>query len=265
MKVAAGRRIVGAGALVAAILLLGGCATSSNPKDPIESFNRATFAFNEGIDKAALKPVARGYEAVVPPTIRDGVSNFFGNIEDIFIGVNNLFQGKVGDAGSDIGRVLVNSTVGILGFMDVATDWGMEKHDEDFGQTFGRWGTGSGAYVVVPLFGPRNVRDTAGLVLDMVADPVGEMHNVAARNTLLATRLISDRASLLPAEKVIEEAALDKYSYIRDAYLQRRQNLIYDGSPPREDFDSAIEAETRFASSSVTNSLYAATMQVESK
>ena len=219
-----------------AATLLGGCATAGDQKDPIEGFNRAMFAINDGVDKVALKPVAKTYDAYAPVPIKTGVSHFFGNISDLFIGVNSLLQGKVVDAASDGGRVLVNSTVGILGFIDVASDFGLEKHEEDFGQTFGRWGAGPGAYVVVPFFGSRDVRDTIGLVFDSYADPIGGMHHVAARNTLLATRLISDRAALLPAEKVIEEAALDKYSYIRDAYLQRRQNLVYDGKPPREDF-----------------------------
>lgn len=214
---------------------LGGCATSGNPKDPIEGFNRAMFAFNDGLDKAVIKPVAQGYEATVPQTARNGVANFFGNIADVFIGVNNVLQGKMPDAINDFGRVMVNTTVGVLGFMDIATDLGVEKHDEDFGQTFGRWGVGSGAYVVLPVFGPRTVRDTVGLAADVHVDPVGNVGDVPARNTLLATRLISDRTAMLPADKVIEEAALDKYSYIRDGYLQRRRSLIYDGAPPRID------------------------------
>ncbi|RTL55024.1 MAG: VacJ family lipoprotein [Rhodocyclaceae bacterium] len=195
------------------------------------------FAFNEGLDKTIVKPVAQGYDAAVPVPAKTGVSNFFGNIADVFIGVNNLLQGKVPDAASDFGRVAVNSTIGVLGLIDWASDMGLEKHDEDFGQTFGRWGAGSGAYLVIPVFGPRDVRDTVGLAADLAVEPVGQMHNVAARNTLIITRLISDRAALLPADKVIEEAALDKYSYIRDAYLQRRRSLVYDGAPPRNNAD----------------------------
>lgn len=217
--------------------LLTGCATTNNPRDPMEGFNRAVFAFNDGIDRAAIKPVAKGYDEVAPNPVKTGVANFFGNIADVFVGVNNVLQGKVGDGVSDFGRFAVNSTVGVLGLIDWASDMGLEKHDEDFGQTFGRWGVGPGAYVMVPFYGPRTARDTAGLVLDVAADPVSNMSNVAARNSLVVTRLISERAALLPADKVIEEAALDKYSYIRDAYLQRRQNLIYDGTPPRESDD----------------------------
>lgn len=215
--------------------LLGGCATSGNPKDPIEGFNRAMFAFNEGLDTVLIKPVAQGYDAVLPAPVRTGVTNFFGNIADLFIGVNNLLQGKPDQALSDLGRVVINSTIGILGLFDVATEAGLEKHEEDFGQTFGRWGIGDGAYVVVPVFGPRTVRDTAGLVLDVATDPVANLSDISTRNSLAALRLIDNRADLLPADKVIEEAALDKYSYVRDGYLQRRRNLVFDGNPPRQD------------------------------
>jgi phospholipid-binding lipoprotein MlaA len=166
--------------------------------------------------------------------VRKGVTNFFGNIADVFIGINNLLQGKVSDGAGDLGRVAVNSTLGLLGVFDVASNMGIEKHEEDFGQTFGRWGADSGAFVVVPFFGPRTVRDTAGLVLDVATDPVSYVDHVPTRNTMAGVRLVNDRANLLPADKVIAEAALDKYSYIRDAYLQRRRSLIYDGNAPRE-------------------------------
>lgn len=218
-------------------LSVSGVAHAENPKDPIEGFNRAIFSFNEGLDNVVLRPVAKGYDAVLPVPIKTGVSNFFGNIADVFIGVNNILQGKVSDGFSDFGRVAVNSTVGLLGVIDWASDWGMDKHEEDFGQTFGRWGAGPGAYVVLPLFGPRDVRDVFGLAVDMYADPVSNVDNVPARNTAVTVRLISDRAALLPADKVIEEAALDKYSYLRDAYLQRRQNLVFDGRRPRSQSD----------------------------
>ncbi|MFH1871303.1 MAG: VacJ family lipoprotein [Pseudomonadota bacterium] len=229
-------------ALVAAALL-SGCASSGNPKDPIEGFNRAMFAFNEGLDSAIIKPVATGYEAVLPSPVRTGVTNFFSNIEDVFIGVNNLLQGKVPEAVSDLGRVVINTTIGLLGVIDFASDAGLEKHDEDFGQTFGRWGVGNGAYVVIPVFGPRTARDTVGLVLDVAADPVANHEPARVRDLALVLRLVNDRANLLPADKVVEEAALDKYSYMRDAYLQRRRNLIHDGNPPREREASADAAD----------------------
>ncbi len=220
-------------------LVLTGCATSGNPKDPIEGFNRAMFAINDGVDQTIVRPVAVGYDTVMPSPLKKGVTNFFGNIADLFIGVNNLLQGKVSSGVSDFGRVLVNSTVGLLGLIDVASDIGMEKHDEDFGQTFGRWGIGSGAYVVLPLLGPSTVRDSIGLVADMKTNPIPYLDNVSARNSLLALNLVDKRAGFLAADKVVEAAALDKYSYIRDAHLQRRRNLIYDGNPPRESEDGA--------------------------
>jgi phospholipid-binding lipoprotein MlaA len=224
------KKLVGAALVVS---MLAGCATSGNPKDPLEGFNRAMFAFNDALDAVAIKPVAQGYEAVMPAPLRTGVTNFFANIADLFIGINNLLQGKPEQALSDLGRVVINSTIGILGLFDVASEAGLEKHEEDFGQTFGRWGVGDGAYLVLPFFGPRTVRDTVGLALDVKTDPVAHLSDVATRNSLLALRLIDNRADLLPADKVIEQAALDKYSYVRDGYLQRRRNLIYDGNPPR--------------------------------
>lgn len=229
------RRISRMAFIAAAAGLLGGCATSGNPKDPIEGFNRAMYGFNEGLDKIIIKPVATGYEAVLPSPIQTGVANFFSNIADLMIGVNNLLQGKPAQAASDGGRFLVNTTVGILGLIDVASSMGMEKHEEDVGQTFGRWGIDDGAYVVLPFFGPRTVRDTVGLVFDVYTDPVSHVDHIPTRNVLLATRIVSDRAELLKADKIIEEAALDKYSYVRDAYLQRRRSLIHDGNPPKFD------------------------------
>jgi len=228
---------------IAAAGLLAGCASSGNPKDPIEGFNRAMFAFNEGLDSAIIKPVATGYESVLPSPVRTGVTNFFSNIADLLIGVNNLLQGKGSEALSDLGRVVINSTIGILGTFDIASDIGLEKHNEDFGQTFGRWGVGSGAFVVIPVFGPSTARDTVGLVLDVMADPVAQVSPNADRNVLLVLRAVNARANLLPADKVVEEAALDKYSYVRDAFLQRRRNLIHDGNAPREPEADAEQVE----------------------
>jgi len=216
-----------------AAALLGGCATSGNQADPVEGFNRAMFSVNEGLDKVVIKPAAQAYDFVTPQPLQTGVSNVFGNVGDLAIGVNNLLQGKPVDALSDGGRVVVNTTLGLLGIFDVASIMGLEKHEEDFGQTFGRWGVGDGAYVVLPFFGPRTVRDTVGLGFDMYADPFSYIEHVPTRNTVAAVRIVSGRAALLKADKVIEEAALDKYSYIRDAYLQRRHSLIQDGNAPR--------------------------------
>ncbi|MGC4404889.1 MlaA family lipoprotein [Methyloversatilis sp. MC4-4] len=227
-------------AATAAAALFTGCATSGNPKDPIEGYNRAMFSFNETVDKAVIKPVAQGYDFVVPDPVQTGVSNFFANIADLWTGVNNLLQGKPVDALSDAGRVLVNSTLGILGLFDVATPMGLEKHEEDFGQTLGRWGVGDGAYVVLPILGPRTVRDTVGLAADIYVDPVrdADAHR-GYRNTAIALRAIDTRANLLKAEDALEAAAIDKYAYVRDAYLQHRRSAIHDGNPPREADDSA--------------------------
>lgn len=236
-------------AFVAAVAgLLGGCATSGNPKDPVEGFNRAMFGFNEGFDKILIKPLASGYEAVLPSPIQTGISNVFSNIYDLMIGVNNLLQGKPAQAASDAGRVIVNTTVGFLGLIDVASSMGMEKHDEDFGQTFGRWGMDDGAYLVWPIFGPRTFRDTIGLAFDIVTDPIAHIDHISTRNSMILLRYISNRAELLKADKVIEEAALDKYSYVRDAYLQRRRSLIHDGNPPREqDGSTELESDKKMA------------------
>lgn len=220
-----------------AALLLAGCATSGNPKDPIEGFNRAMYGVHDGIDTVLLKPVATGYDAVLPDPVQTGVTNFFANISDIMTSVNNLLQGKPKEAISDLGRVAVNSTIGILGIFDPASGMGLEKHDEDFGQTMGAWGVGEGAFVFLPIMGPRTVRDAAGIYMDIWFDPVNYIDHVPTRNSIWAVRVVNLRANLLPADKVIEEAALDKYSYIRDAYLQNRRNLVYDGNPPPRSLD----------------------------
>jgi len=218
-------------------LLLSGCASSGHPRDPFEGANRAVFNFNEGMDTLLIRPVATAYDGVVPAPVRTGVLNFFANIGDVFIGVNNLLQGKPAEAMSDWGRFVINSTAGLLGIVDVASDLGLEKNDEDFGQTLGRWGIETGPYLVLPFFGPRDLRDSVGLIVDLKLDAVGNIEHVRTRNGLIGLRLVSDRANLLPADKVIAEAAIDKYAYLRDAYLQRRRSLVHDGNPPRRDND----------------------------
>lgn len=226
------RRFSGVAAAVAILIGLSGCATTANnPKDPFEGFNRVMFSVHEGID-VVVKPVAQGYDKVAPDPVKAGIGNFFGNIADIWIAVNNFLQGKPADGFSDIGRVLVNSTIGIVGLIDVASDIGLEKHAEDFGQTLGTWGVEGGPYLFWPIIGPRNVRDTFGFVVDASADPVMHLEDVSARNALAGVRFIDLRASLLPADKVVEQAAFDKYNYIRDAYFQNRRSAIHDGNPP---------------------------------
>lgn len=214
--------------------LSAGSALAEDPRDPIEGFNRAVFSFNEALDAALIRPIAKGYETVLPGPVRTGVSNFYNNIGDLFISVNNLLQGKPADAVGDAARFAFNSTFGIVGLFDVASGMGLEKHEEDFGQTLGSWGVGPGPYLVLPLYGPRDVRDAAGLALDVSVDPVSRVDHVPTRNTLTALRLVNERANLLAADQIIAEAALDKYSYLRDAYLQRRRSLVFDGRPPRE-------------------------------
>jgi phospholipid-binding lipoprotein MlaA len=218
-----------------ALACMGGALAEENPHDPYEGFNRSMFAVHEVIDRYAVKPVAQVYDNVAPLPVKAGVGNFFGNVGDLWVGVNSALQGKFSDAGVDLGRLLVNSTVGIFGLFDVASELGLERHDEDFGQTMAVWGVGSGGYLFWPVIGSRTVRDTLGWGVDLMVDPVGYVDPVPVRNSLRGLRIVDIRASLLPADKVVEEAALDKYAYIRDAYLQRRRNQIFDGRPPRQD------------------------------
>ena len=215
---------------------LSGCATTGgNPDDPLEGYNRAMYSFNDGVDKAIIKPVASGYKAVLPDFARTGVSNFFANLGDIWIGVNNILQGKIGAGVSDFGRFAINTTAGLLGVLDVASNAGLDKHNEDFGQTLGFWGVGSGAYLVLPILGPSNLRDGfSRLAVDWQGDPLWYLGNVPTRNELYVVRVVDTRANLLDASQLLEDAALDRYSYLRGAYQQRRRSLIYDGNPPRE-------------------------------
>lgn len=220
-----------------AAVMLSACATTGNedPRDPYQGFNRAMFAVNEVADAAVIRPLAKGYDAAAPLPVKAGVGNFFANAGDLWTGVNNGLQGKPKAAGNDFGRLLINSTLGIAGLFDVASEMGFDRNEEDFGQTLAVWGVGNGGYLFLPGFGPRTLRDGAGLIVDMSADPVAYIDRVRVRNSARALRLVDVRASLLPADKVVEEAALDKYEYIRDAYLQRRLRQIYDGRPPRSE------------------------------
>ena len=221
---------------IALAFLLGGCATTADqdPRDPFESLNRKVYRFNEVVDEAVARPVATAYRDALHPEIRDRVRNFFSNIGDVFIGVNDVLQGKFQEGFEDWMRVVFNTTLGLGGIHDVASDMGIEKRNEDFGQTFGRWGAPEGPYLVLPIFGSSNVRDGIGLGLDMYADPLGEVRPINLRNSLSLLRITGVRADLLEASRLLEQAALDKYVFQRDAYLQRRRNLVYDGRPPRE-------------------------------
>jgi phospholipid-binding lipoprotein MlaA len=230
------QRVIGLVLLCALGGMVGGCATvGGNPDDPLERYNRAMFSFNDSVDKAFVKPVATGYKKVVPQFARTGVTNFFSNLGDIWIGINNILQGKIGPGVSDFGRFAINTTVGIAGLFDVASEAGLQKHNEDFGLTLGRWGMGSGPYVVLPLLGPSDVRDGLSLfVVDWHGDPLWYVNNIPTRNELIAGRFVEQRANLLDASRLMEEAALDPYAYVRSAYLQHRRSLVYDGKPPPE-------------------------------
>lgn len=227
-----------------AVLFLTGCATNQqNPdvNDPFEGYNRAMYSFNKTVDKAVLKPVAKGYDTVMPAPLSQGVSNFFSNLNDITVIINDLLQFKFKQAGDDTGRFVLNTLLGVGGIFDVASLSGLEKNDEDFGQTLGAWGVEPGAYVVLPFFGPRTVRDSFGLVGDYFTDPVTYVDDTGTRNALRGVRIVDTRAQLLKAENVLDEAAMDEYSYVRNAYLQKREFLVFDGNPPEDDFDVFAE------------------------
>ena len=221
--------------------LLSGCATNGDPRDPLEPLNRGIYVFNDGVDALLIRPAASFYTHILPEFMRTGVSNFFSNLNDVIVAVNGLLQLKVAQAGSDVARLAVNSTVGVLGLFDVATGMGLEKHDEDFGQTLGYWGIGDGPYLVLPILGPSNVRDGVGWVGDFYAWPVTYVEDDSTRNILVAARIVSARAELLAASSILETAALDRYAFVRDAYLQRRRNQIYDGKPPLDDEDPGAD------------------------
>jgi phospholipid-binding lipoprotein MlaA len=239
------RFLLAAGALV----LTAGCATTGgDSRDPFEGFNRSMYGFNQTVDEAVLKPVAKAYKSGLPEMVQTGVRNFFSNLADIFISVNNLLQGKVVEAANDGMRFALNTTIGGFGVLDWASEMGLEKHNEDFGQTFGRWGVGDGPYIVWPLLGSSTARDSVGEVIDIRVDPVSNHKPIAARNAMYLTRVVGKRADLLDASRILEEAALDKYVFERDAYLQRRRNLIYDGNPPRESARAAPSPEAGGAS-----------------
>lgn len=227
---------------MALVLILGmslglaGCATGPDrdPRDPLEDFNRAAYGFNDLLDRALLEPLARGYNYITPAPVNKGVTNFFNNLRDVRSALNNLLQFKIGRAFSDVGRVAINSTIGILGLMDVASNMNLPRYDEDFGQTLGVWGLGSGPYIVLPVFGPSSGRDGIGLVVDWFTDPLLYVDDNSVRHTLRGLDIVDTRADLLSASRVLEQAALDPYAFIRDAYLQRRENLVYDGNPPEQ-------------------------------
>lgn len=223
------------------ILLSAGCATIEpeyrDPRDPFESYNRAMHRFNTELDDAILKPIARGYRAITPDPLDRGITNFFNNLEDVGSAINNLLQFKFNRAVTDTGRVLVNSTIGLLGFFDLASNMNLPKYGEDFGQTLGSWGMGPGPYIVLPLLGPSSGRGVVGLVGDWFTDPLTYLENKKVRWGLRGLYVVDTRADLLDASRVLEQAALDPYAFLRDAYLQKRRGDVYDGNPPPEELE----------------------------
>jgi phospholipid-binding lipoprotein MlaA len=231
------------------LLLLSGCAIKPaapkderSPADPWEPLNRQVHGFNTGLDRFTLKPIAKGYEKVIPQVMRTGVGNFSSNLRTPLNAVNHFLQGKGRTGMNEIGRFIANSTIGVFGLIDVATYMGMERHNEDFGQTFAKWGVPDGPFVVIPILGPRTLRDAVAIPLNIYGDLLIHYDNASVRDKIYLLRLIDVRARLFPAEKLLE-GSQDRYLSIREAYLQRRLYLIHDGDPPVDDdlFDDLFE------------------------
>jgi len=248
---AAWPRLVAGLALVAS-LALGGCATvppagpaasAAQRLDPWENWNRKVHAFNEAVDEAVLKPVAEVYRDVVPALMRRGVDNVLGNINDAWSAANHLLQGKA-QSGLEMGmRVLTNTVFGLGGLLDPAGEMGLTRRSEDFGQTLGRWGLPSGPFVVLPLLGPSTLRDTAGLLADRQVAPSTLPQTDAGSYTITALELVNTRSKLLQTTRLLDEVSLDKYAFIRDGYLARRRDALYDGAPPMEAFEDDFDDE----------------------
>lgn len=225
--------------IVIIAVALTGCSSTraKNPADPLESINRGIYKFNDTVDKNVIKPVAQGYKAVMPTVGRVMVSNFFSNLDDVVVTANDLLQFKLVQGFSDGMRFVVNTTVGVFGLIDVASTGGLQKHNEDFGQTLGKWGVGNGPYLVLPILGPSTLRDTAGLYADGYTSPMYQMNDMGARNQAYLTRGINRRSEFLDQEKVLDEAMIDPYTFMRDAYLLHRTSQVHDGNPPRHRYD----------------------------
>ena len=227
------------GLLLMVGMLASGCATTSgetDPGDPFEGYNRAIYNFNQRFDDAIGKPVAKGYKKITPGWMETGITNFFSNLDDVIVLANDLLQLKFKQSASDGARIFFNTTIGLLGFVDVSTHLDLPKHNEDFGQTLGYWGLPPGPYFVLPFLGPNTIRDTAGLTTDYTQfEPINSRTaSAATRNSLYVLYFIDTRANLLTASKILQSAALDPYVFTRNAYLQRRRYFVYDGNPPPE-------------------------------
>ncbi|KAA6186012.1 VacJ family lipoprotein [Thiohalocapsa marina] len=234
-------RLVG---ILSLALIVTGCSTVPkeyrDPRDPWQAYNRAMFKFNTDFDNAFIKPAAKGYRAITPEPVDRSITNFFSNLSDLTSAVNNVLQFKLSRAGSDLGRFAVNTTAGVLGLFDVASNLGLSSYKEDFGQTLGYWGFGSGPFFVIPVLGPSSVRDTFGLAGDVALDPLFSISEDKVYWGLVSLRLVDHRADLLDAEEILDEAALDRYAFVRDAFLQRREYLVHDGNPPSAADDEAF-------------------------
>ena len=232
--------------IILVIFQISGCATQSN-KDPLESFNRAVYKFNDVADNSIMKPVSKGYKYIAPTFVVKGVNNFFNNIRDVVTVINELLQGKIEYAANDTGRILVNSTIGLLGFVDVHSMNGGERRKEDFGQTLGYWGVGQGAYLVLPFIGPSTTRDAVGFVTDTLAfDPISYINNVRGRNQVRILQFIDARTELLNASAIMDQASLDPYAFQRDAYLQYREALVKDKPSGEIDYKDTADFDYNF-------------------
>ena len=228
------------------IFQVSGCATQAD-KDPLENFNRAIYKFNDVADGAIIKPVSKGYKNIAPKFVVKGVNNFFNNIRDVVTVINELLQGKIEYATNSTGRILVNSTIGVLGFIDVHSISGGERRKEDFGQTLGYWGVGPGAYLVLPFAGPSTTRDAVGFVTDTLAfDPISYINNVRGRNQVRILQFIDARTELLNASSIMDEASLDPYAFQRDAYLQYRNALVSDTPSGEIDYTDTAGSDYNF-------------------
>ena len=224
--------------LISLVVILTACASTPENKDPMEGYNRAIYSFNEVVDDYVAKPVAKGYLFVMPAVGVKGVNNFFNNIRDFITVVNDILQMKFNHAANDAGRVITNTTVGLLGFIDVHSMNGGERRKEDFGQTLAHYGWENSAYFVLPIFGPSTVRDSGGLLVDsLFFDPISYINDVRFRNALRIVQFIDARAELLNTTAILDQAALDPYAFQRDAYLQYREKLIKDNNVSEDEYD----------------------------
>ena len=253
---------IGLALAIAATLSACASTTANNPADPFEGYNRAMFKFNDTVDTYALKPAATAYKTVLPSFVQTGVGNFFGNLSDAWSAVNNLLQGKGEKGLQDIARVGMNTTFGIFGLIDFASPAGIPKHNEDFGQTLGWYGVQSGPYLMLPLLGPSTVRDTVALPVDITGDIWRYKDPTWIRNTGTVLRVVDTRAGLLDASSLLEAASLDRYEFLRDGYLQRRESQIHpdaDYAPRKVEKDDTAETSAPVSSEPAAKELNSGT------